>query len=52
MKLTNAEEKAQWLQCLQAAASGPWPHDADVFARDVAEEADRLFAEFMKRCEK
>jgi hypothetical protein len=63
-KLTNDQDKAYWLQCLQATSDAALKElvigtrsDTDPetmriqLARLRSEDADRLFEEFRKRCE-
>ena len=55
VKLTNDTDRAEWLQCLQAAASSPWSEEDardGVHAERLAQEADRLFQEFHNRIER
>ena len=56
MKLNTDVERAEWLQCLQAAACQPYggieehPKPSEV-AREVAILADELYVQYRKRAD-
>ena len=52
-KLNNGIDRAEWLQCLAAAATlmASTPSGARAEPKDVAEAADELYHELRKRAE-